>query len=219
MGQKSLCRRPNSSHKIRDMLRGRLGEDTYTSWFRSLEIVRKSGSTLHVSVPTQFLKKWFQQHFSDVLMQSAARELGPIDRLDIALRVPMAAQPKPTGRDADEHQPLAISTDEGRPHAITSILAVAGSEPCRFQTSCARRPTASRARRSIRAARSRISSSAPRTAWPMPQPCRWLRPCSRRRAASIRCSCTPTSASARATCCTPSPGKCSGACRRPKCSI
>ena len=91
--------------KIRDMLRGRLGEDTYISWFRSLEIVRKSGSTLHVSVPTQFLKKWFQQHFSDVLMQSAARELGPIDRLDIALRVPMAAQPKPSdtaqSRDLD----------------------------------------------------------------------------------------------------------------------
>ena len=104
--------------KIRDMLRGRLGEDTYISWFRSLEIVRKSGSTLHVSVPTQFLKKWFQQHFSDVLMQSAARELGPIDRLDIALRVPMAAQPKPsdTAQTASGRS-SAPSDQDGRANA------------------------------------------------------------------------------------------------------
>ena len=112
---------PEQIQKIRDMLRGRLGEETYTSWFRSLEIVRKADTTLQVSVPTQFLKKWFQQHFSDVLMQSAARELGPVDRLDIALRVPTPAQPRPSdATQVNTGRPSATEAHGGRPSANQS---------------------------------------------------------------------------------------------------
>ena len=118
-GAELLVPTPEQLQKIRDMLRGRLGEDTYVSWFRSLEIVSKEGSTLHVSVPTQFLKKWFQQHFSDVLMQSAARELGPIDRLDIALRVPTAA-PQKAAATANTGRPTASSAAGERMDADAS---------------------------------------------------------------------------------------------------
>jgi chromosomal replication initiator protein len=91
-GTGSLFPTGEQVQKIRDMLRGRLGDDTYSSWFKSLEFVERRGTVLHVSVPTQFLKKWFQQHFSDVVMQCASRELGAVERLDIALRVPTAPQ-------------------------------------------------------------------------------------------------------------------------------
>ncbi len=103
--------------KIRDMLRGRLGEDTYSSWFKSLEFVERRDTTLHVSVPTQFLKKWFQQHFSDVVMQCASRELGAIAKLEIALRVPMAPQ-----RSAPEAT-LTTRTDTSGGHADASMSA------------------------------------------------------------------------------------------------
>ncbi len=91
-GEGSLFPSGEQVQKIRDVLRGRLGEDTYSSWFKTLEFVERRGTVLYVSVPTQFLKKWFQQHFSDVVMQCASRELGTIERLDISLRVPTAPQ-------------------------------------------------------------------------------------------------------------------------------
>ena len=44
--------------KARAMLRARLGEDIYTSWFNALEFDRFDGRLITVSVPVKFLRNW-----------------------------------------------------------------------------------------------------------------------------------------------------------------
>jgi chromosomal replication initiator protein len=81
--------------KAREILRARIGEDFYSSWFKTLEFMRCEGHTLHVSVPTQFLKKWMQQQFADVLLECSKAAFTGIERVDVAVRVPTAAQARP----------------------------------------------------------------------------------------------------------------------------
>jgi chromosomal replication initiator protein len=84
-----------TAKKAREILRARIGEDFYSSWFRTLEFVRSEGHILHVSVPTQFLKKWMQQQFADVLLECSKAAFAGIERVEVAVRVPTAANARP----------------------------------------------------------------------------------------------------------------------------
>jgi chromosomal replication initiator protein len=83
------------SLKIRDIIKARVGEDFYASWFKTLEFVRRDGSTLHLSVPTQFLRKWVLQQFADVLVECSKDVFQGVTRIDVAVRTPAAAVSKP----------------------------------------------------------------------------------------------------------------------------
>ena len=50
------------------MLRARLGEDIYTSWFASMEFETFDGRVVRATVPVKFLKNWIQSHYSDDLL-------------------------------------------------------------------------------------------------------------------------------------------------------
>lgn len=46
--------------KTRAMLRARLGDDIFSSWFHTLEFESFQDKTVKVSVPVKFLKNWIQ---------------------------------------------------------------------------------------------------------------------------------------------------------------
>src|SRR5918911_3240659 len=80
-------------HKVRAMLRAKLGEDVYSSWFGSMEIESFEESTVRVSVPTTFLRHWIQSHYARDLLECCAAEFTGTERVDVLLR-----QPAPGGR-------------------------------------------------------------------------------------------------------------------------
>jgi chromosomal replication initiator protein len=81
--------------KARAMLRARLGEDIFSSWFASMEFEAFDGQVVRTSVPVKFLKKWIQSHYADDLLQCCAAEFAGVERVDVALREPGMADGRP----------------------------------------------------------------------------------------------------------------------------
>ena len=48
--------------KVRALLRARLGEEIYKSWFASMDFEAFDGRVVRVTVPVKFLKNWIQSH-------------------------------------------------------------------------------------------------------------------------------------------------------------
>ena len=81
--------------KVRAMLRARLGEDIYKSWFASMEFETFDGRVVRATVPVKFLKNWIQSHYSDDLLECCAAEFNGVERVDVALRQPGLANGAP----------------------------------------------------------------------------------------------------------------------------
>jgi chromosomal replication initiator protein len=91
--------------KTRAMLRARLGDDIFSSWFHALEFEGFEGKTVKVSVPVKFLKNWIQSHYSEDLLACCRAEFTGAERVDVVLRQPgnsAAAREAQAGGSADE---------------------------------------------------------------------------------------------------------------------
>ena len=77
------------------MLRARLGDETFTSWFNALEFDDFDGKTVKVSVPVKFLRNWIQSHYLDDLLQCAQAEFAGAERVEVLLRTPGGASNRP----------------------------------------------------------------------------------------------------------------------------
>jgi chromosomal replication initiator protein len=110
--------------KVRKMLRARLGDDVYTSWFRSLEFDGVDHGTVRVSVPVKFLRNWIQSHYSDDLLACCKLEFEGVERIEVVLRQPGGGQPRQQPDPANREPRLdpAATTDT----AITRHPAVGG---------------------------------------------------------------------------------------------
>ena len=192
--------------KVRAMLRARLGEDIYTSWFNALEFESFDGRTVRSSVPVKFLRNWIQSHYSDDLLACCAAEFKGAERVEVSLRQPGSA----VGRTPEaEHGRRLPSAADGARMAREPMPATRGADR--------RRP----GRRAGPHQRRRLRGLAARSALHLRQlrrrPVQPHGACRRdpgRRdgagraaAASIRSTSIRRSASARRICCTPSPGR------------
>ncbi len=54
--------------RVKSRLKAELGEDVFTSWFNRVDLERCTNGTVHLSVPTRFLKNWLQGRYRDRLM-------------------------------------------------------------------------------------------------------------------------------------------------------
>lgn len=54
--------------RVKLRLKAELGEDVFTSWFNRVDLERYTNGTVHLSVPTRFLKNWLQGRYRDRLM-------------------------------------------------------------------------------------------------------------------------------------------------------
>lgn len=80
--------------KTRQILRVRLGEEIFTSWFNALEFDRFDGRLLTASVPVKFLRNWIQSHYMDALLVCAKDEFSGVERVDVVLRQPASSAQK-----------------------------------------------------------------------------------------------------------------------------
>ncbi len=72
--------------RVRQRLRAELGDAVYNSWFARLELDRLDGGSLHLSVPTKFLKSWVQSHYASRIKTRAGQEFDKIERVAIDVR-------------------------------------------------------------------------------------------------------------------------------------
>ena len=93
--------------KARTMLRARLGDEIFNSWFNSLEIDGFENGVVKASVPVKFLRNWIQSHYLDALLACCQAEFAGAERVDVSLRQP--AGPVSSRSNAD-----ALARDAGQ---------------------------------------------------------------------------------------------------------
>ena len=101
--------------KVRAILKARLGEDIYSSWFNALEFDSFDGRLVVATVPVKFLKSWIQSHYADDLLECCAAEFEGAERIDIVVRQP--GMSKAAGQAAAQPSPIpaADAGDQRRP--------------------------------------------------------------------------------------------------------
>ena len=62
------------SARIRTLLKARLGDEIFNSWFNSLEIDGCENGIVRASVPVKFLRNWIQSHYADALLACCRAE-------------------------------------------------------------------------------------------------------------------------------------------------
>jgi len=72
--------------RIRKKLRAELGEETYMSWFASLQLVDCDGRLARLSVPTRFLKSWIEEHHFQRLRTHWQTEVSGVEKVEIIVR-------------------------------------------------------------------------------------------------------------------------------------
>lgn len=93
--------------KVRTMLRKRLGEDIYTSWFNALEFERFEAGVVEVSVPVKFLRNWIQTHYISDLLECCQAEFVGAEKVEVKLRQPRPAAVRPSANDGSS---VGVST-------------------------------------------------------------------------------------------------------------
>ena len=80
--------------RIKAMLKAKLGDDVFSSWFGSLEFDSYDDVSVQVSVPVKFLRNWIQSHYVEELLACCRNEFPSVERIDIQLRTPAPVQPR-----------------------------------------------------------------------------------------------------------------------------
>lgn len=107
-------------HKVRATLRARLGEEIYSSWFKSLEFESFDGRLVRVSVPVKFVRNWIHEHYSDHLLESSRLEFAGAERVEVVWRQPGSV----SNRTADLRPAPAAAVEAAMPaHAPSDPLA------------------------------------------------------------------------------------------------
>src|SRR3979411_507145 len=65
------------------------GEDVYTSWFARMDLESVQQESVHLSVPTRFLKSWIQAHYAERVLTCWQAEMPELHRIDLAVRTAM----------------------------------------------------------------------------------------------------------------------------------
>jgi chromosomal replication initiator protein len=111
------------SLRVRTMLRSKLGEDIFTSWFNSMEFDTFDGEVLRVSVPVKFLRNWIQSHYAEDLKTCCAAEFEGTKRVEVVLRQPgpavIARPPQDNAaRDGRSDSHAAFAPGSGGRHVV-----------------------------------------------------------------------------------------------------
>jgi chromosomal replication initiator protein len=74
--------------KVRAMLKARLGDEIYSSWFKSLEFESFDGRVVKVSVPVKFVRNWIHEHYAEHLLHCSQSEFATAERVEVMWRQP-----------------------------------------------------------------------------------------------------------------------------------
>jgi len=84
-----------AGNKLKAMLRVRLGEDVYSTWFNAFDVDAFDGKLVRCSVPVKFLRNWIQSHYEVDLLSCAQAAFKGAERVEVALRQPVATGVRP----------------------------------------------------------------------------------------------------------------------------
>ena len=119
-GQITKAETEGKWEKTRKILRARVGEEVFTSWFKTLGAEKFENGTLYLSVPVKFLRNWIQSHYADQLLEAAGKEFPGVENVQIGLRVPGAtARVRPDGEPQSVAQPDEQPGQASSPNAPT----------------------------------------------------------------------------------------------------
>src|SRR5450432_3183431 len=75
--------------RVKGRLRSSVGEDVYTSWFARMDLESVQPESVHLSVPTRFLKSWIQAHYAERVLTCWQAEMPEVHRIDLTVRTAM----------------------------------------------------------------------------------------------------------------------------------
>ncbi|UFZ02282.1 chromosomal replication initiator protein DnaA [Bradyrhizobium ontarionense] len=79
--------------RVKGRLRSTVGEDVYTSWFARMDLEAVQDESVHLSVPTRFLKSWIQAHYAERVLSCWQAEKPEVHRIDLSVRSAMRCAP------------------------------------------------------------------------------------------------------------------------------
>ena len=93
--------------RVKGRLRSTVGEDIYTSWFARMDLEGVQDESVHLSVPTRFLKSWIQAHYAERVLTCWQAEMPEVHRIDLTVRTAMrqSAPVKETPAPAEARRP------------------------------------------------------------------------------------------------------------------
>lgn len=113
-------------------LRAELGEDVFSSWFKSIEIETAAGDAIRLSVPTRFLKSWIDHHYKDRIVARWSEEAGFQVAIDVAVRSAAGARPAPRPRlpeDAARPPQAAAAPQRAGEGQLSAVQNTLGGSP------------------------------------------------------------------------------------------
>ncbi len=75
--------------RVKGRLRSSVGEDVYSSWFARMDLESVHDESVHLSVPTRFLKSWIQAHYAERVLSCWQAEMPQVHRVDLTVRTAM----------------------------------------------------------------------------------------------------------------------------------
>ncbi len=125
--------------RVRARLHAELGEATFNSWFKQVELVGVDDGRVMLSVPSRFIRNWIVSHYADRLHKLWAEENEVLTRVDIAVHADLAAA-KSAAQEAVEPEapssmPVAAPANEGAVKAAQTREAavLSGTVPQGFE--------------------------------------------------------------------------------------
>src|ERR1700741_4452755 len=95
LGWKSFQAMTNVEQKrwtrVKGRLRSTVGEDVYSSWFARMDLEAVQSESVHLSVPTRFLKSWIQAHYAERVLSAWQAEMPEGHRIAPTVRSAMRA--------------------------------------------------------------------------------------------------------------------------------
>ena len=74
-------------NKTRSILKSKVGEDVFSSWFARLELEEIVGEVAHLSVPTRFLCSWVQSNYAEQILKVLKEQNDDIEKLHFTVRI------------------------------------------------------------------------------------------------------------------------------------
>src|SRR4051794_40218345 len=75
--------------RVKGRLRASVGEEAYASWFERMDFESVEAESVHLSVPTRFLKSWIQAHYAERVLTCWQAEMPEVHRVDLTVRSAM----------------------------------------------------------------------------------------------------------------------------------
>jgi chromosomal replication initiator protein len=110
--------------RVKGRLRSSVGEDVYSSWFARMDLESVQDESVHLSVPTRFLKSWIQAHYAERVLTCWQAEMPEVHRVDVTVRTAMRVA-APAKEAPAPVEPRRSEGRDGRPSSELRNTAIA----------------------------------------------------------------------------------------------